>query len=384
MVPVDGGPANHWADPRLLFLPPAFLGVLVLVRVLRRSASRPRRRTSYVLKIRAADGSRQTGPQPARTESAGSRIDSAELLPAPRAGDCFLANAGDLPLVPAETPAAEDPPPAAGADPETAGDETPAARARDELNALDGAERMRILDALDATRRLAEWVASVLPVFREIEEARGGVRFESLSLAARREWIDAYDTLRRFAESLPSDLPLSQEEPAILGLCPPPDAYEPELSLRDRLRRRLLAHDGSGLVHRVVLALQYLLEAFPVEQLDADARAAYKAALRERLLATGVSPRLHDLVRDLAAGLGLAYREVRCYKSAVGQAGFEFLDDAHDELSLSALVGYEAGTAGPTVVRLKELFLVDAATGAPFSGRAAVDRASRGSTPGRS
>ena len=248
---------------------------------------------------------------------------------------------------------------------------TPLGRFRAELNALDAPERLDLLRSLDAARRLSQWVSGVLPVFEEVEEGRGVARFEGLPIHARREWIDAVDTLRRFVEEFPRQ-PLSEEDgPAVHRFYADSGLLETQLAMKDRLRRVLLGCDG--VVHGVVLALQYLLEAFPVEHLDASLRKSYKSALKQRLILAGVSPRLHALIRELAEGLGLRYQEVRYYKTQVGQDGYEFLEDAHEAISLSARVGYSAGTQGPTVVRLEELFLNDVSTQAPYSGRAAID-----------
>lgn len=342
-VPEEPVPAPARPDPKPWLGLPALAGVLVfLALALRRSARRPRKRTSFV---------RRVGPVRQVDDNVVSDL------------------AWGVPRSPPELPESQDP------------SQTPSCRFREELDALDFAERQGALQAIDATRRLADWVAAVLPVFREIEAGHGLARLDGLPLASRREWIDAHDALRHFAEAEGPIFELLAGEDAardagVDSYLAASDLLDARLPLRERLRRHLLAPVPAGRVHGVVLALQYLLEAFPVEHLEPSERRALRAALRERLLQSGVPPRLHALVSELAAGLGLSYREVRYYKSEVGMPGYAFLAHAHDRISLSARVGFEAGTEGRAVVRLAEIFLFESSTGAYYSGRAAIDEGS--------
>ena len=298
-----------------------------------------------------------------------------ELLEAPPAEP---APAAVLPLEPPEL--AETPASATGAD-------LRGGRLASEWHALENHERQGIDQSLTAISRLGDWIGCLLPVLDEIDHGRGGLpALDRLPPPAQREWRDSTRVLREFTDfdltvlhQLRRELADPDAPPASNGGGAEAQYHsgagllDPDLgTLPERLRRHLL-RPGSGRVQEVVSALQYLIEAMPIEHMEKAERKAYLGAVRERLQEKGLSTKFHQLVGALASGLGLRYREVRCYKARIAQTGFEFLDEAHDSISLSDRVGYPVGTEDRTVVRASELFLFDAATGSRYSGQASLD-----------
>ncbi len=80
----------------------------------------------------------------------------------------------------------------------------------------------------------------------------------------------------------------------------------------------------------------------------------------------------HQLVSDLAAGLGLNYRAVRYYSSHYDRPEMEFIKESISAVSLAERLGFAAQTEPTLVVRLHEPFLFNAETGSFLSGHALV------------
>ncbi len=256
-----------------------------------------------------------------------------------------------------------------------------------EWSALEPVERQAIHRSLAATSRLGEWAGCLLPVLDDLEHGRGGLpALDHLPPAARKEWRQCRRAVREFAEA---DLAAVQRLGQGLvdpDAAPAPDRagaqylsdtglLDPEAgSLAERLRRHLL-QPGSGRLQELVVSLQYLIEAFPVEHLGKPERKAYLGAVRRRLEDRGLSGGFHQLVAELASGLGLRYRQARCYRTRASESGNEFLEGRQSPLDLSQRVGYPADADDGVVVRLSELFLTDSEDGAAYSGRAWIDGA---------
>ncbi len=259
----------------------------------------------------------------------------------------------------------------------------------EEWRSLPAAERAGIAGTLDAIDRLGRWIGCLLPVLDDLEQRRGERPcIDRLPAPARREWrrsvaalrelegveLGAYRRLRAALDGSPASLPSAELGPETQYLEAAALLDPARGTLQERLRRHLLA-PGDGRLQRAVLALQYLIEAFPIEHLERQDRKTYRSRLRRRLQNAGLSTRFHQLVSEISAGLGWQYRQARYYKARLDQPDAELLRQAQDPISLSDRVGYPAGTEAGTVVRLSELFLLDAANGTRTSGRAHVDGA---------
>ena len=253
-------------------------------------------------------------------------------------------------------------------------------RLEQQWHALENGERQGVHRSLTAITRLGDWVSCLLPVLDQIEHGQGDLPpLDRLPAPAQREWRDSRQALREFANldaivfhRLERQLtgPISgasDDGSAETQYLEDAGLLDPERgSLAKRLRRHLL-RPGAGRFQKLALALQYLIEAFPVEHLEPSERKAYLGAVRERLEAKGLSTKFHRLIGDLASGLGLSYRQARYYKTRVGEG------DRHEAVNLSERVGYPAATDRKVVVRLAELFLSGSAGGEHDSGRALVD-----------
>ncbi len=145
------------------------------------------------------------------------------------------------------------------------------------------------------------------------------------------------------------------------------------LSVGERLRHHLAPPDERGRLNEVALALQYLLEAFPIEHIEViGERKTFRHELEARLQAARLPVDFHQLMEEAAAGFGLRYRAVRYYKTRIGQEGFDFLEKAHNSISLSRRVGFSAATEQGVVVRLSGIFLLEEKTEVWVSGHAYI------------
>lgn len=244
-----------------------------------------------------------------------------------------------------------------------------------ELAVLPPSERDGLGQTLVAAQRLGDWVSALLPVFQRVDQGlEPAVDLGALPEPAQGEWRASLATVRDYAHrgaELFRHLQKALDDPS----CAVPegvdtgDLLDPAVPLRERLRRHLVAPDRHGHVADVVRALQYLLEAFPLEQLRPDGAQAYRQALREALGEHGQRVSFHQLFAELAAGLGLRYETVRLYKTALEH--HDFLRPAHGRVALAEKLGYPAETDPGIVVRLAELFLFEP-NSVRYSGRALV------------
>lgn len=256
-----------------------------------------------------------------------------------------------------------------------------------EWEAFEDRDRQKISESLAAISRLGEWLGCLLPVLDDVEHGRGDLpALDHLPTPAQQEWRDSHQTIRDFADvdlvaldqlrlelTDSSSFSASYEGDAEAQYLAQAGLLDPELgTLPERLRRHLLRPDR-GRLHQLVLCLQYLIEAFPVEHLEKSERKAYLGAIRGRLRQRGLSTRFHQLVDELSSGLGLRYLQARFYKARIDDPGNALFGDRHDTVDLSRRLGYPAGTDDRVVVRLSELFLLEAASGTPYSGQALID-----------
>ncbi len=255
----------------------------------------------------------------------------------------------------------------------------------DELADLPAPERERTVDALEAAGRLGYLVDQLWPALRAASGKDLRAVAESLPEQAREEWQTAYDELRHFAAVdavVCRRLVRAVAGDGALGPDPPSPAegvflersgwLDRSASLPARLRAFFEPYERIGRLGRVTLALQFLLEAYPIEQLEVEARDALDAELARRLEETDL-PQPHRLVAALASGLGLRYRPVALYKTRLDQPGNEFLRRQVSAISLSERVGFAATADAKTVVRLQRPFF-DGEDGVYYAGHAHIAR----------
>ena len=266
--------------------------------------------------------------------------------------------------------------------------EGPWSRLSSHWHGLEAREQSRLSQSLTALEQLGEWISCLLPVLEDVEHGRGELpELERLPEPAREEWRAASGVLRELADvdrvafhrlrtvlTDPTRVSANGRQSPEAEYLEAAGLIDPRDGLSASLRRHLL-EPASGRLQATVRALQYLIEAFPIEQLEKTERKAYLSKIRERLQNAGLSTKFHRLIADLAAGLGLTYREARYYKRRVDESNADFLDGAVESVDLSQLIGYPAGTDGRVVVRLEELFLFEPG-GDRVSGRARIDSGS--------
>ena len=264
-----------------------------------------------------------------------------------------------------------------------------AEKLRCELAELASDERQPLLAAVAALGRLGELIEDLWTILPTV----AGSDLESIAAGlpepAGREWRHAHQKLTSFARVdapalrrlFPTELdcepggqlsqPLSSAATAFLedaGL------LDDEPSLPQRLRAYLSPFDRIGRLAEVTLALQYLLEAYPIEQLSPDQRSHLRRLLAEASRELTEDRDWHSLMRRIAAGIHLYYRPVVYYKSRIDQKDFAFVRQQVSPISLSERVGFAATTKPTVVVRLERPFFFQMGTNVYHSGHAHVAR----------
>ncbi|HEX8320452.1 hypothetical protein [Longimicrobium sp.] len=259
-------------------------------------------------------------------------------------------------------------------------------RVVNQIQSLPGDGQTRVQEVLvnvDVLARWAEqlWRALLVPAVND--------RVAGLSDAARAEWDQSYRALLHFVVNHAgaysrllstmrggpdgrAERPLLVDAEVLRGL----DGTNADIA--GRLRMQLLPPERLGELDRVVLAIQYLTEAFPLEQLERIRTGlgdSLLADLQDRLSRAGFAPRFHDLVRGISEPLGLEYRPVVYYQSSIDAPAFRFIDREVSRISLSQRLGYEARPGSETlVVRLERPFFFDAVHKHYYAGFAHVAR----------
>ena len=319
----------------------------------------------------------ESGETPAEPVSA-SDIESE--VPSPES-----ASTADLAISSLEPPALADPPSWGVAT------ETCWTRLAEEHQMLAAGPRQGIVEALDTITRLGEWISCLLPVLADVEHEREDLPpLDHLPPSAKQEWRESHQAVREFADF---DLVVLHRLRRELASHPQPGSVRDDEgaeaqylagagqldttrgTLPERLRSHLL-RPKTGRLQELVLALQYLIEAFTVEHLEKGERKAYLGTIRTRLEAKGLSTKFHPLVNGLAAGLDLRYHPARYYKARLEDPDHRLAAGHHATFDLSQRVGYSAGTEDGVIVRLSELFLSEEATGERYSGQAWIDEGS--------
>ncbi len=260
-----------------------------------------------------------------------------------------------------------------------------------EISALADAERQRLGSALEAAGLLGDWIEGLWPVLRSVAGGDAGAVAGELPHPAAAEWRSAHRVLHDFCRLDARALRRLGRRAAggngsagggTLPAGASPDAafldraglLAGERPLGERLKRYLEPFDHLGRLGEVTLALQYLLEAYPIEQLARDQRSRLRGELAARIAGAGLEPDFHLLVKHVAAGVGLRYRPVRYYQSRTDQSDYAFVRQQVSPISLSERVGFDATVERPVIVRLERPFFAQTRTGIYHAGHAHVAR----------
>ncbi len=266
--------------------------------------------------------------------------------------------------------------------------ESPFQRLCQELAELPDGEREPLATALEAAGQLGDWIDRLLPV---LDAASGDLESipQNLPDPAAGEWRRAAQSLGTFSRSDATALRqlAGMVLPTGRGRRSDPAADAPEVafleqagllagerSLAERLKRYLAPFDHLGRLGEVTLALQYLVEAYPIEQLSKERRSRLRKELVEIQTGTGQEEDFHPLVARIAAGVGLRYRPVRYYKSRADQSDYAFVRQQVSPISLSERVGFEATADKTLIVRLQRPFYFQRSSGIYYAGHAHVAR----------
>ncbi len=256
---------------------------------------------------------------------------------------------------------------------------------RAEVETLGGADRRQLIEALEAISRLGYWIELLWPVLQEASGSRLDTVPSYLPEPASEEWRSAQRTLSRFVDSdaaaarrllhmLASnngDAPPSVADASFLersGL------LEAGRDLPERLKRYLEPFDHLGRLGEVTLALQYLVEAYPVEQLSGDQRSRLRNELTDAVRSVRLEDDFHRLVAAAASGIGLSYRPVSYYKSRIDESEYAFVRQQVSPISLTDRVGFAATTDPTVIVRLERPFFFQANSNVYYAGHAHVAR----------
>ncbi len=261
-----------------------------------------------------------------------------------------------------------------------------------ELAELEEPDRTPLSAALKAAGRLGDWIGRLWPII----QAAAGCDVKSIPKTlpgpAADEWQRAVQILRAYrgsdavalralglrsfgAGAAGAEANGSTPDSSEVAFLDNAGLLAGERPFAERLKRYLEPFDHPGRLSEVTLALQYLVEAYPIEQL---AKKSQRRQLRGGLAAAhdGADPEddFHHLVAQIAAGVGLRYRPVPYYKSRTDQSEYAFVRQQVSPISLSERVGFKATTETETIVRLERPFFAQLSTGIYYAGHAHVAR----------
>ncbi len=270
---------------------------------------------------------------------------------------------------------------------------SPGHRLGHEIAALADAERQRFTGALEAAGQLGDWIEHLWPVLGSAAGRDVEAIVDNLPDPAASEWRSAARILRAFchldatalrrlgrlaagAQAGRNGSRGSQGDTGVIddGFLHTAGLLAGERPLPERLKRYLEPFDHLGRLGEVTLALQYLLEAYPVEQLSRDQRSRLRRELDAAIGDAGLEPDYHCLVTRIAAGAGLRYRPVRYYQSRTDQSDYAFVRQQVSPISLSQRVGFDATAERQVIVRLERPFFAQMSTGIYHAGHAHVAR----------
>lgn len=253
-----------------------------------------------------------------------------------------------------------------------------------EIASLEPASERESLDrSFNALGQLGLWIQALWGAMRVWGSFRDIL--EILPEPARQEWLSAFKLLRSFevvdavafrriARQRSGILDSAQVTRAEIDFLKGNGLLSGEKSLKDRLRLYLVPPGEPGHLGQACLALQYLVEAFPIEQIrDRTRYEEFSIRLRRAAETAGWPADFHSLIENAAAGAGLRYAAVPYYDSLVGDSRYRFIKQSIDVVDLVERTGRSLPSLDPkAVVRLlcpfffqEELF---------YAGRAGIAR----------
>lgn len=254
---------------------------------------------------------------------------------------------------------------------------------RRELGALDDGVRRRLAQALEAASQLGCWIELLRGALEEAAGTDLDAVPDGLAVPAGEEWRRARRTLEGFA---------ARDAPAFrrLGRALREEAVDPapeearflaasglldeDPPFAERLQRYLEPFDHPGRLGELTLALQYLTEAYPIEQLEIGRRTRLRRGLAEAVASVRLEEDFHHLVARIAAGIGLDYRPVPYYRSRLDESRHAFVRQQVSPISLTERVGFAAAADPSVIVRLARPFFFSSANHVYYSGHAHVAR----------
>lgn len=254
---------------------------------------------------------------------------------------------------------------------------------QEDLLRLEESERRLLADGLEAMSELGHWIELLWPVLREASGRDLDSVASGLPLPAAEEWRRAREILEEFSHRDAVAARrilhrLSDEGRDTAGVTA--DFLDCSgrigrgLTFPERLKRYLEPFDHTGRLGRVTLALQYLLEAYPVEQLEPDRRTFLRHTMAEAAGSVRLAEDFHILIARIAAGVGLDYRAVSYYKGRLDQSEYAFVRGQVSPISLTERVGFAAATDPAVIVRLERPFFFHGANHVYYAGHAHVAR----------
>lgn len=259
------------------------------------------------------------------------------------------------------------------------------------LHAQPAADLEALRRAAHAGTQLGHWINTLWRYLAEEAKTEDFVTVLAgpLQPAAQEEWRRAYDELRSFAlydaiyftrlYTLIQDeerfLSLTLNRAADIQFLTAAGLTTEGTDLRLRLRAFVAPRKQAGPLDRVLLNLQYVVEAFPREglKLQREDVQSFQGRLRERCEQHELPGTFHEIVRAFADGIGLRYEPVPYYDGRIDAEPYRsVIKQSVGALSLTGRVGYEIRTDPHNVVRLDRPFFFDDDT--YYSGYAYVAR----------
>jgi hypothetical protein len=258
---------------------------------------------------------------------------------------------------------------------------------RRRVRLLPDQEGQDVETVLEAGSRLGYWIEELQAAIVACVQSDAAALARRLPDAAAKEWKEAYGHADRFAQV---DAPALRTLARIaFGLesdggatLPATDAFlgsagwlRKAESLPACLKSHLEPYESMGRLSQVTLALQYLVEAYPHEHLEAGHRTHLQSELSERLRRRGLPEDFHEILQEMAAGIGLEYRPVPYYLSRIDQDEFDFVRRRMvSTISLSERIGVEVTVDPAVIVRLERPFYFVRTSGGYYAGHAHRDR----------
>lgn len=247
----------------------------------------------------------------------------------------------------------------------------------EEILGLGAPEQGQIFSSLEAASRLGYWAQALLGTLERVfklelsDQWLPAPAHSEFDQARWRAWtyvaIDApvFRNLVRMVKEGGVGRPGTGSPPALLGygegsFLEGAGLIVQNRSLPERLRNFFAPLNQIGRLGEVCLALQYLVEAFPAEQLQPKDRSDLEKELKGALSDRNLPPSFHSLIKEVAVGFGLRYLPVPYHKARLDDPQYKFIGREVTAISLEQRIGHGlSGLDRVVVVRLQRPFLED-------------------------